>query len=259
MSGEDIIKAAGLKNGKPIFMLDKQKAINNIQSRYPMVKVVQIKTKSVISVEIIVRPRQETYYILTEDEKYTVTAQRYCIMDEELMAMDGELCTDQKPERLNGLVELIIDDSLKDQQQSSTDTGEYFAQPAIRSITSNLYNSFCSTVVVEDGKVVADKTKTPNATRQDFISIVKSVTLKSPKTDHQELNTLVKDEINLSLAVNLNGKDITINIKVAQKDLQYKVNLCFNTIANYFESNPEGTITTFNCGYDDQHNIKITY
>ncbi len=254
---DQIIKAAGFKKGKSIFMLDKHQAIKNIESAYPMVKVVQIKTKSVISVQFIVRPRVATYYTLTEGEQYNVKNQVYCIMDEELMAMDGVSYSEQKPEELNSYVELIIDKSL-DCKNENNGLGNYFTNEKVRKITTNLYNSFCSTVAVEEGKI--NPTATPNATRKEFAEIIKSVTLYTPTTNNKDLNELLEGTINMSLKVMLDGKEYTINIAVAEKDLLTKVNKSFNTAANYLNSGSlDPNITTFNCGYDKiTHEITVT-
>lgn len=254
LTKKQIIKAANFKHGKPIFLLDKQQAINNIQKTYPMVKVVQIKTKSVVSVQIVVRPRQETYYIQTkvnQDFGY----KGYYVMDEELMTMKP--VPFDKPEEIVGYVELNIDELDSNLKNSNTDLGNYLMAEKVRKITSNLYNSFCSTVSVEGEGI--NPTAKPNATREDFTRIVKLVTLYKPSsTGNQDLNELIEDTINMSLNVMLNGSEYTINIAVAEKDLQQKVNMSFNTVASYLNSgNDLGGKTTFNCGYDADHNITI--
>ena len=136
--------------------------------------------------------------------------------------------------------------------------GNYFTNEKVRKITTNLYNSFCSTVAVEEGKI--NPTATPNATRKEFAEIIKSVTLYTPTTNNKDLNELLEGTINMSLKVMLDGKEYTINIAVAEKDLLTKVNKSFNTAANYLNSGSlDPNITTFNCGYDKiTHEITVT-
>jgi len=80
VSHTDIISASGLKNGQSIFMLDKEKAISNIESAYPYIIGVQIKTTSVVSVDIVVRAREELYYMAYN--------QNYYILDEDLKVLN---------------------------------------------------------------------------------------------------------------------------------------------------------------------------
>ena len=54
---QEILTAADIKSGKPIFMINKEDAVTNIESKYANIKVIQIKTTSITSIEIIVRNR----------------------------------------------------------------------------------------------------------------------------------------------------------------------------------------------------------
>ncbi|MBR6778823.1 MAG: FtsQ-type POTRA domain-containing protein [Clostridia bacterium] len=76
---DEILASAGIKNGKSIFMLDKETAINNIEKTYPYVKVIQIKTVSVTEIQIIVRKRFDTYYVENNS--------KYYILDEDLKVL----------------------------------------------------------------------------------------------------------------------------------------------------------------------------
>ena len=77
VSKKDIISASGLKNGQSIFMIDKQKAIDNIEAKIPYVKVVQIKTTGITEVEIVLRSRHELFYTEFQD--------KFLILDEDFI------------------------------------------------------------------------------------------------------------------------------------------------------------------------------
>lgn len=76
----EILSSAGLKNGESIFMIDKDKAIANIESIYPDLKVVQISTTSLTKIDIRVKKRHELFYIQSENKYYT--------LDQDLKVLD---------------------------------------------------------------------------------------------------------------------------------------------------------------------------
>ena len=82
INSESIIKSAGLKNGKSIFLVDKDSAISNVEKAYPNIKVVQIKTIGVTKLQFIVRTRYPLYYSSVNDKFY--------ILDEELKVLEIE-------------------------------------------------------------------------------------------------------------------------------------------------------------------------
>ena len=71
ISKEDIISTAGLKKGQSIFLIDKEKALNNIEAKFPYVKVIQIKTTSLTEIEFVVRARHKMFYA-EDDTKYYI-------------------------------------------------------------------------------------------------------------------------------------------------------------------------------------------
>ena len=80
ISKEDIVSAAGFKKGESIFLLDKEKAISNIEAKHAEIKVVQIKTTSVTEIEIRIRARHKMFY--------TTFGENYFILDEDLKVLD---------------------------------------------------------------------------------------------------------------------------------------------------------------------------
>ena len=80
VSKKDIISAAGLKNGQSIFMIDKQKAIDNVEKKFPNIKVIEINTTSLTEINIRVRTRYEMFYAEFEN--------KYFIMDEDLKVLN---------------------------------------------------------------------------------------------------------------------------------------------------------------------------
>jgi len=79
ISNEDIIKTGGLKKGKSIFLLNKDKAKEKIEKTYPYLKVIGIKTQSVTKVKYLVRERKETFFTMSDN--------KYYIMDEDLKVL----------------------------------------------------------------------------------------------------------------------------------------------------------------------------
>lgn len=78
---QDIISAGGLKSGEPIFMIDKDNAISKIESAFPDIKVLQIITTDVTSIDIRICSRYATYYVENNDNIYY-------ILDEELKVLE---------------------------------------------------------------------------------------------------------------------------------------------------------------------------
>ena len=90
----EIILTADFKRGESIFLIDKNKAIDNIESKYPHLKVVQIKTTGITSIEICVRTRYEMYY--------TQANEKYYIFDEDLKVLEiiEEISNENEPKHL---------------------------------------------------------------------------------------------------------------------------------------------------------------
>ena len=80
ISQENIIKAAGLENGKSTLLIDKESAIKNIEEAYPQIKVIQIETISLFEIKIAVKTRYELYYVSLNNKHY--------ILDEDLKVLN---------------------------------------------------------------------------------------------------------------------------------------------------------------------------
>ena len=76
---DEILESSGIKNGNSTFMLNKQDAISNIEKTHPYIKVVQIKTTSVTSIEIKVKKRYEMFYSVVNGKNY--------VLDEDLKVL----------------------------------------------------------------------------------------------------------------------------------------------------------------------------
>ncbi|MFQ6752190.1 MAG: cell division protein FtsQ/DivIB [Clostridia bacterium] len=128
-SAEEIVSTAGLKNGKSIFMLDKDRAIDNIESKFPDLKVVQISTNSLTKIDIRVKKRHELFYIQSGEQYY--------ILDEDLKVMD--ISSD-----LPALIKLDIEIS------EQVKKGEFiFADK--KDITSDLFVAVYTTMLESEG------------------------------------------------------------------------------------------------------------
>jgi len=221
ISREEIISAANLKNGQSIFMVDKNKAIQNIESKYPYVKVVQIKTTDLMSVDIIVRARHEMFYTEFNNNCY--------ILDEELKVLDivqpgVEPINLTKIENGNlNIDELTLKcDFVGTKKQSK--------------IVSNLFKSMV-TVVTKDGQYLE---------REDVKDVLSSIKFET-------FNTFDKVIITTSYGVKL-------DIENPSHNLQYKINVCFSTIDEFLiaENNKEksGTIKLY---FDLENNMQCVY
>lgn len=88
-TSEEIITSAGIEYNSPIFMLEKDSAIARVEATFPNIKVVQIKTVSVMGIEICVRSRYPMYYALDNNNYY--------VLDEELKILE---ISSNQPENL---------------------------------------------------------------------------------------------------------------------------------------------------------------
>ncbi len=212
-SNEEIISTASLENGKSIFALDKQKAIDNIEKTYPDLKVVQIKTVSVISVEIRIRTRVKMYYATSEGNYY--------ILDEELKILS--ITTDESD--INGLI--YIDEDLG--LNSNLVAGDFVGQAYFAKISESLFTSMYSVVKNEQGEYL---------TRDEIKDIIQSIKINHVGYDVLSIQTRAGVEIRI-------GKP--------ESNLEYKINVCFavyNKLAEGTIDNGDITHGTIKYLYD---------
>lgn len=205
ISSSEIINSAGLKHGTSIFMLDKDTAINNIEKEFPYIKVIQIKTVSVIKVEIRVRSRVETFYVQNQN--------KYYILDEELKVLRIlETGIDENiEETLNNLIVLNLSDL---GITSNTVAADFLSTKYYRQVINDLYGALYSTAMLDldsDGQ-------TEYLSRADIIDVIDSVEFDVGYS---------LDEAYTRVILNLNN-GFKIDIGKPEENLSYKVNVCFS-------------------------------
>lgn len=210
VSAEEIISSAKLNNGGSIFFLDKEKATANVEASIPNIKVIQIKTTSVTSVEIVVRARVETYY--------TYVNGTYYLMDEDLKVLN-------KTTNLDLAVSLIhIKDSLLD-IETQTEIGDFVGEN-YQEIFYNLYTGiYNSATKVVDG--VAHY-----LTRQEVINFVKDVTIEKGNTLTERYNRLIVKT----------STGVLFDIAKPNENLQDKINMCISAYESGEYDKTQGTI-----------------
>lgn len=234
ISNDSILQSAGIKNGSSIFSLDRDKVIQNIETTFPYLKVIQVNLVSAIRVEITVRERVEMYY--------TDFNGKYYIVDEELKVLN---IVDNVPEDLSYIYPNVLDDDTNTNilgVTSNTNKCDFLGSENLQSITNDLYLSMCRTVMVDtqEGKEYVD--------RDDIKDIVNSIqfgydyTIQGGRHDRVIIST---------------SYGFTLDIGKPQNDLDYKVNVCFSTIDTLISQGKEsGTIIY---GYDIDGNTDIKY
>ena len=205
ISSSEIINSAGLKHGTSIFMLDKETAINNIEKDFPYVKVIQIKTVSVIKVEIHVRSRVEMFYVQNQN--------KYYILDEDLKVLRIlETGIDENiEETLNNLILLNLSNH---GITSNTVVADFLSTEYYRQVVSDLYGALYSSAMLDldsDGQ-------TDYLSRSDIINVIDSVEFSQGYS---------LDEAYTRVILNLNNS-FKIDIGKPEENLNYKVNVCFS-------------------------------
>ncbi len=219
---EAIIETAGFKKGSSIFLLDKEKAVENIELAYEEIKVVQIKTVSLTKIEIIVRKRHKMFYSKVEEQ--------YFILDEELKVLETSANAPV------GLIELTNLDNIS----LTTQKSEFVGSTAQQQATENLYVGMMKTV--SKGGVE------PDLTRDDMKSLIKSVKFEQEKTFNKIIVTT--------------SYGVKLDIENPQENMTNKVNLCFSAIAEFIADEDEkdkeksGTIKIY---YDLENEQKCVY
>lgn len=205
INSEQIIKTAGLKHGTSIFMLDKESAINNIEKSYPYLKVVQVKTVSVVKIQIYVRSRVEMFY--------ANNLNKYYVLDEELKVLRVlETGFDEGIEdELNSLIELKLDNL---GITSNTVAGDILSTDYYRQVMSNLYTSIYKTVKLD----INSDGETEYLSRADITNLIDSV-------EFDVGYSLDGEYVRIILHMN---SGVKIDIGKPEENLEYKINFCFS-------------------------------
>ena len=196
ISASEIIESAKLKNGKSIFGIDKDEAINNIEQTYPTIKVIQIKTVSVVEVEIVVRKRYETYFKEHNSQ--------YFIMDEDLKVMRIET---EKPQ---DMVEIKADLRVT----NNTKVCNFVGNSVEKNVFSNLVFSLMRTV-----KVGVDP-EAKFVERGDIHLVATSLSIETGYTLTGTYARLIIET----------PKGVTLDIGRATEDLDRKINMCYSAL-----------------------------
>lgn len=209
MTNDDIISASQLKKGKSIFMLDKQSAITNIENKYAEIKVVSIKTVSVMRVQIRVRERKEMFYA-------EYNSNFYCV-DEDLKVLRK---TETEP------VNLIKINSEKLGITSDTKERD-FLDKSTANITYKLFVAMYTNVKVD----------ARYADRADILNLVKSIEIKTAYALTENGSNGVQYN-NLILTTRAG---LVMEIASPETGLNEKINVCFAAF-NKLEDKSAGKI-----------------
>lgn len=232
-SKQAIIKTANISKNKSTLLIDKQKAINNIEQTYPNVKVVQIKTTSLNTIDIQVRLRYEMFYMQLEDNYY--------IMDEDLKVLEIRTAEDIVSQPVTELIN--ITDGLKN-ISTSTKICDFVGVNWQSGATRNMYLGMVNAVT----KTVASGDEYLN--RDDVKNIIKEVKF-------EEFDTFNKVILTTNYGVKL-------DIENPNEEMTYKINACFSLIKTFIENESNehldkeksGTIKIF---YDLEEKIQMQY
>lgn len=229
-SSNDIIATAGLKNGKSIFLLDKELAISNIENKYADLKVIQIKTISATQIEIFVRKRYEAYY--------TKYLGNYYVLDQDLKVLkvipENE---DSEIAQAENLVHITTKlDNLNDVTKQSNFVGSSNQQ----NMTYNLFSAIYSTQM-------PDK-ETGAEAYLKFCELVDAVSFDVGYTSDGKLydRLIVKTK-----------QGLIFDVGQATNNLERKINICFATMnSEQIADKTQGVIKIF---YKTLTEERITY
>ena len=230
---QELLETANIKNGTPIFTIDKNSAINNIESKYPYIKVVQIKTNSVTDIQFVVDSRQEVYVITHEDFTY--------ILDKELKVLEKL----EKTTEYNNLIE-ISNKIVK--INKNTKVCDFVGTTSYQNVAKELYNAIYNNAVKQVGE------EKQHLTHPEVLELVKSVNLTVGATLSGECNVLV---VKLADSTSFGTYGETIEIWKPDQDLDYKFNACFSTLTTLQKENIKAEKITY--GYDAEDKDKLSY
>ena len=165
---QEIISTANIENGSPTLLLNKEEAINNIEKKYPHVKVVQIKTTSLTEIEIVVRERYPLFYFENGEKFY--------MLDEELKVLN--IATEEP----TNLIKIINISNMENVKKNSDFVGTSKEQEVYTNLFISTYSAVLTT---EDYKQA----------RADMANIIFSVCYENDK-----LTIKTKDEVTIEIA-----------------------------------------------------------
>jgi len=213
-SADEIVETAGLKQGRSIFLLDKDTAINNIEKKYADLKVIQIKTTSVTEIEIRVRKRYETYYVKNLGQYY--------VLDEDLKVLN--IVLDEDIEKIAEIENLVKIPALTNLNEKTTITS-FVGNEIEKNICYNLYTAVYTTQMKDE--VGADA-------HNEFANLITGISFDKGYTASGEAYNRV---------IVKTSSGMTFDIGKADSDLQRKINICFATLNSDDVTDKTGTLS----------------
>ena len=189
INSEKIIEAASLKEGKSIFLLDKQTAISNIEKAFANVKVVHIKTINLTTIQFVLRARYPLYYAQNSNEFY--------ILDEELKVLE---IVNTEPSNL-----IKIDTAINFTDAS---VSSFVGTEQQKNMVYNLFSSVYEAVIETKGKQARD----------DVSKLIKSINI----SNENRLIALTSYGVKLDIEKPLN--DFTRKINICFTYINSKIN-----------------------------------
>ena len=229
-SSEEIVKAADLKRGQSIFLIDKEKATSNIESKFADVKVIQIKTTSLTEIEIKVRKRYPTYYIKNLGS--------YFVLDHDLKVL--KIVADTETEEIANIENLVQIKTKLNNLDVNTKTADFVGSSAQVNMSYNLFTS----VYIRQ---MPDK-ETGAAAHTKFCSLIEEISFSKGYTANGQAydRLIVKTKQGMSFDV---GK--------ATNDLERKIYYCFTAMNS--DKIADKTIGTITIAYDENGKEIKTY
>lgn len=212
ISNQDIKNAAGLKNGSGIFTINKNNAIDKLESTYPYLKVIQIKTESLVSIKFVLRERIAMYY--------TTFDSKYYIMDEDLKVLEIETLV---PTDLTEIKQDILNVT------QNTKKCDFLGDDFYKDTLYNLFISVYEAVKIEDNYL----------TRAEISELITYVDF--------DMEYTLKGSYKIIELTTKYG--IKVSIGKPTNDLKYKINVCFSYIEQEL-SDEEKTSGEVRCYYD---------
>jgi len=229
-SSEEIVKAAELRKGQSIFLIDKESAINKIEAKFADIKVIQIKTTSVTEIEIKVRKRYETYY------KKELGS--YYVLDQDLKVL--RIVPDSETEQIANIENLVKISTKPQNLNVETKVADFVGTENEQNMSYNLFSAVYSAKIPTT--ITGAEAYTEFCNLIEEISFAKGYTASGQVYDRLIIKT---------------KQGISFDIGKATNDLTRKINLCFTAMNS--EEITDNTIGTITISYDETGKEIKTY
>ena len=229
-SSEEIVKAAELKRGQSIFLIDKESAINKIEAKFADLKVIQIKTTSLTEIEIKVRKRYPTYYIKNLGSYY--------VLDQDLKVLN--VVADSEAEQIANIENLVKISTKPQNLNVETKVADFLGTENEQNMSYNLFSAVYSTKIPTAITGAEAYTEFCNLIKE--ISFAKGYTANGQAYDRLIIKT---------------KQGMSFDIGKATSDLTRKINLCFTAMES--EEILDKTIGTITISYDETGKEIKTY